>query len=184
VELVLTNSRRTGEDVIVRIDRRYLARTAAMGFSKICLFGAESALLARDENRQYVWMPLGSEGAVAVSDDCIRIESPLGTRPAVLRSHPVPRTIASMSTKTIADAPAAAPDTSTTTNQAASVRRRRRVASSSKTSALEQALALRDQLRAMLTSNKELIRALKAEKRGQKSLKLALDSLKQLQAVA
>ena len=89
-----------------------------------------------------------------------------------------------MSTKSIADAPAAAPETSPTTNEAAPVRRRHRVASSCKASALELALALRDQLRTVLKSTKELIQALQAEKRGQKSLKLALDSLKQLQAVA
>lgn len=49
---------------------------------------------------------------------------------------------------------------------------------------LEQATTLRDQLRTTLTSAKELIRTLKAEKRNQKSLQLALASLKQLQAAA
>jgi len=52
------------------------------------------------------------------------------------------------------------------------------------TSALEQAISLRDQLREVLASSKELIASLKTEKRSQKSLKLALDSLKQLQNVA
>ena len=47
-----------------------------------------------------------------------------------------------------------------------------------------QALAVREQLRGALTGTNELIQALKAERRSQRSLKLALDSLKQLQAVA
>jgi len=41
---------------------------------------------------------------------------------------------------------------------------------------------VRDQLRSLLTASKELIRTLKIESRSRKSLKLALDSLKQLQA--
>ena len=64
------------------------------------------------------------------------------------------------------------------------VRRRKRQVPGKATSALEQASSLRDQLRNALTSSKELIRSLKTEKRSQKSLKLALDSLKQLQNVA
>ena len=42
----------------------------------------------------------------------------------------------------------------------------------------------REQLRTTLGGVKDLIRALKNERRNQKSLKLALDSLKQLQAAA
>ena len=48
--------------------------------------------------------------------------------------------------------------------------------------AMEQATVLREQLRTLLTASKELIRTLKIETRSRKSLKLALDSLKQLQA--
>jgi len=48
--------------------------------------------------------------------------------------------------------------------------------------AIEQATVVRDQLRTLLTATKELIRSLKIETRSRKSLKLALDSLKQLQA--
>ena len=64
------------------------------------------------------------------------------------------------------------------------VRRRKRQVPSRATSALERSITLRDQLRDALASSKELIGSLKNEKRSQKSLKLALDSLKQLQNVA
>ncbi len=70
-----------------------------------------------------------------------------------------------------------------TTATAEAARRRKRIGSKP-SSSLDQAVALREQLRTALGSSKELIRCLKAEKRGQKSLKLALASLKQLQAVA
>jgi len=61
-------------------------------------------------------------------------------------------------------------------------RRRRRTAGAA--SVLDQAVIVRDQLRVSLTSVKDLIRVLKVERRSQKSLKLALDSLKQLQQAA
>jgi hypothetical protein len=61
------------------------------------------------------------------------------------------------------------------------VRRRRKTTNAG---VLEQAVQVRDQLRTTLSATKELIRTLKAERRGHKTLKLALDSLKQLQAVA
>ena len=64
------------------------------------------------------------------------------------------------------------------------VRRHKPLANGKATGSLEQASSLRDQLWEALASSKELIRSLKTEKRSQKSLKLALDSLKQLQNVA
>ena len=76
----------------------------------------------------------------------------------------------------------AVPDTSNAdTNQPP--RRRRRKSATSGT-VLNQSVAVRDQLRVTLSGVKDLIRTLKAEKRSQKSLKLALDSLKQLQHAA
>jgi hypothetical protein len=79
--------------------------------------------------------------------------------------------------------PATAPATSVSAEQV--VRPRKRTGSNGKAAgALEQAISLRDQLRTALTNSKELIRTIKTEKRSQKSLKLALASLKQLQNVA
>jgi hypothetical protein len=185
-EMVVSNSRRTGDDVTICSDRRYLARAAAMGFRSLHFFGPDAAVLARDEQRQYLWMPIGQQRCVR-PDDCLRIESPPAqpastTRPRPIPQRPIPPTTIPMATNQTADTPAAEPETRSPT-QAAPAPRRRRVSKSSG-SALDQAIALRDQLRVAQTSTKELIRALKAEKRSQKSLNLALDSLKQLQAVA
>ena len=74
-------------------------------------------------------------------------------------------------------------DAATTPAVAEAAPRRKRTGSKP-ASSLDQAVALREQLRMALGGSKELIRCLKVEKRGQKSLKLALASLKQLQAVA
>jgi hypothetical protein len=176
-ELILSNSHRTGEDVRISIDRRFLARAAAMQLPRVYLYGAEGALLAQDDSRQYLWMPLSPEGAIKPTEDCLRIESPRGARQAV-RSRPVsPATVPMNTTSTT---PSAAPETSSA--NPSPLRRRR---TTKKTAgALDQALAVREQLRGALTGTNELIQVLKAEKRGQRSLKLALDSLKQLEAVA
>lgn len=72
----------------------------------------------------------------------------------------------------------------TTTAAPPEIAARRKRSGNKPASSLDQAVALREQLRTALGRSKELIRCLKTEKRGQKSLKLALASLKQLQAVA
>jgi hypothetical protein len=179
-ELILTNSRRTGEDVRISIDRRFLARAAATKLLQIYLYGDKGALLAQDASRQYLWMPLGPDNVVQPSADCLRIESPQGAPPAAARVRPVPPATVPMNTSPTVPTPAATPETNNA-SQPQPVRRRR---ASKTASALDQALAVREQLRGAMTGTKELIRALKTEKRSQKSLKLALDSLKQLQAVA
>jgi hypothetical protein len=178
-ELILTNSRRIGDDVRVAIDRRFLARAATMQLTHVYLYGTQGALLAQDASRQYLWMPLNPAGAVKPTEDCLRIESPPGVPPAAC-VHPVPPATVPMSTSPNIPIPAATPETNNT-SQPQPPRRKR---ASKAASALEQALAVREQLRGALTGTNELIQALKTEKRSQRSLKLALDSLKQLQAVA
>ncbi len=181
-ELVLHGSHKSGADGIVCINRRYLVRAAAMGFRCIHSFGAAQPMLARDESRQYLWMPLGGE-AIGASDDCLRIESPRAAEPTAQDSripsfHSVP-----MSTNKTVQSAAAEPE-SEPSSQAQPARRTCRATRTLNASPLDQAFALREQLRAALAGTKGLVQALKAEKRGQKSLQLALASLKQLQSVA
>jgi hypothetical protein len=190
-EMILRNSSKQGDDIRICSDRQFLARAAAMGFNEIHLPDSESPAVARDATRTYLWMLLSPKDAIKPTDDCLRIESPLdyGRRtelpPVPPRTNPVNR-IANQPGPTGSSPPAAATTPApTTTNTAPAQRRRRRSANGTKAAtSLEQAVALRDQLRDALGSSKELIRALKTEKRGQKSLKLALASLKQLQTVA
>lgn len=188
-EMILRNSTKQGDDIRICTDRQFLARAAAMGFTEIHLPDSESPAVAQDSTRTYVWMVLSPKDAIKPTDDCLRIESPLdyGNRtslpPIPPRKTPVNR-IASTPTAS-SPQPAAAPVAQTTAAVAPEViRRRKRTSGAKATTSLEQAIVLRDQLRVALSGSKELIRTLKAEKRGQKSLRLALASLKQLQAVA
>ncbi|WP_254511413.1 hypothetical protein [Anatilimnocola floriformis] len=188
-EMILSNSIKQGDDIRICTDRQFLARAAAMGYSEIHLPDKASPAVARDNSRTYLWMLLSPKDAIKPTDDCVRIESPLdyGHRtnlPTIpqrttpvnrIANQPVPVASSQSSTTVMSPQPASEP----------TVRRRKRASNNGKaTTSLEVAISLRDQLRAALASSKELIRTIKTEKRGQKSLKLALASLKQLQAVA
>lgn len=187
LEMTLRNSSKQGDDLRVCTDRTFLARAAEMGFSEIHLPDSVSPALARDATRSYLWMLLDPKEAIKPTDDCLRIESPLDynhrvTPPRIpQKENPVNR-IATTSSAPSGQSQVA-PATSALSEQVA--RRRKRTSSTGKaTSSLEQAISLRDQLRDAFMSSKELIRSIKTEKRSQKSLKLALASLKQLQNVA
>lgn len=190
-EIILRNSTKQGDDIRICTDRQFLARAASMGFTEIHLPDSESPAVAQDATRIYLWMVLSPKDAIKPTDDCVRIESPFdyGHRTSLppipprttpvnrIANQPVPSAPTPTSTSTTAAAPPSATEPV--------IRRRKRTASGGKaTTSLEQAISLRDQLRNALGSSKELIRTIKTEKRGQKSLKLALASLKQLQAVA
>jgi hypothetical protein len=185
-ELQLTNSSKSGEDVTICLNRGNLINAARMQFNKLYLYGNSSAVLAHDDYRSYLFMPLESQAnAVKASNDCLKIPSPVSSRSSV--SYPRPYTPSvTMPTNRIAQSvsgntvqvPAA-----TTSNTEQPVRRRRRRNTTGGT-VLEQAIVLRDQLRSTLSTTKDLIRTLKIEHRSQKSLKLALDSLKSLQHAA
>jgi hypothetical protein len=133
---------------------------------------------------------LDPKEAIKPTDDCVRIESPLDFGPRASATSTRKETPMNRIASSINQPPAPAtarPAAQPMPQQPAAepvVRRRRPNGTGKATSSLEQAIALRDHLRTALNSSKELIRCLKTEKRSQKSLKLALDSLKQLQAVA
>jgi hypothetical protein len=183
-EITLTNSTKSGEDVTICLHRRNLVSAAAMGFDRLYLYGKENAVLARDDGRSYLFMPLHEQAAVKSGDGCLLIPSPFNPRPSGTYRRPyTPRV--PMNNQTTTTVPATAPTQATAPSQEGTqpIRRRRRP-SKSGSSVLEQAVAVREQLRVTLTGVKDLIRALKADRRSQKSLKLALDSLKQLQHAA
>ncbi len=189
-EMILRNSIKQGDDLRICTDRQFLARAAQMGFTEIHLPDSESPAVAQDATRTYVWMLLSPRDAIKPTDDCLRIESPLdyGNRTSIPRTPP--RTtpvnrIGNQSVPTTCSPPSSATPAATQAGPEPVIRRRKRSSSNSKaTTSLEQAISLRDQLRDALGNTKELIRTLKTEKRGQKSLKVALASIKQLQAVA
>lgn len=184
-EMILRNSAKLGSDIRLCTDRVFLARAARLGFSEIHFPDSQSPAIARDASRTFVWMLLDPKEAIKPTDSCVRIESPLdiGRRSSsipIARQEISVNRIPSVSTSGDAVRPANA----ATTAAPAETSTRRKRTGSKPSSSLDQAVALRDQLRTALACSKGLIRCLKAEKRGQKSLKLALASLKQLQVVA
>jgi len=188
-EMILRNSIKQGDDIRICTDRQFLARAAAMGFAEIHLPDSESPAVAQDSSRTYLWMLLSPKDAIKPTDDCVRIESPLdyGHRNSLPPIPPRTKPVNRIANQPVPSASSQSATTATSAQSASepTVRRRERTNSNGKaTTSLEQAISLRDQLRSALTCSKELISTIKTEKRGQKSLKLALASLKQLQAVA
>ena len=78
-QVVLSNSRRIGEELRWSTDRKFLARALRLGFRELFLHGSESPSVCRDEHRTYVWALLSTEGALAPADNMVLLTSPLTT---------------------------------------------------------------------------------------------------------
>jgi hypothetical protein len=168
-ELLLSNSRFTGDAIRLSSNRRYLARAINMGFREVHLNSAESPVLCQDERRRYVWALLGKEGVIEPSDDAIVTASPLASQTAPI---PVPRV------KTVNDT------TSRPVPAKSSVRRILPAKPGKLSMPLDQAIALRDSLRNAASAAQQLVRSLKQQKRESRIVATTLASLKQLQKVA
>jgi hypothetical protein len=149
-------------------------------FDRIHFRDLNTPAVCQDDSRTYVWALLDKTGIVPPDDNATVIESPSspGTTFAKPRQvvpatkHvPIPEPVSTMKTTTsptVAPKPAKQqPATSVPTGNS-----------------IEQAIALRNQLRALLTNSNELIRALKRQKHQQRLMAATLQSLKQLQTVA
>jgi hypothetical protein len=66
-ELLLSNSRFTGDAIRLSSNRRYLARAINLGFREVHLNSADSPVLCRDERRRYVWARQRSDTSVSRS---------------------------------------------------------------------------------------------------------------------
>ena len=92
-QVVLRNSQRTGDEVRLNTDRRFLVHAAQLGFHEIELHGSESPIVCRDDRRTYLWSVLADGPALEAGPDTVQLESPLTTttshRPA--RAVPPPR---------------------------------------------------------------------------------------------
>ncbi len=168
-ELLLSNSRFTGDAIRLSSNRRYLARAISLGFREVHLNSADSPVLCQDERRRYVWALLGKEGVIEPSDDAIVTVSPIASQTTPIA---VPRI------KTVNET------TNGPTPAKSSVRRALPGESAKTKSSLEQAIALRDSLRNAASAAHQLVRSLKQQKRESRIVASTLASLKQLQKVA
>jgi hypothetical protein len=86
-ELVLVRSSCTGKAVRFCTDRQYLRRVAQMGLTEVHVEDFNKPVLARDSQRQLVWVPLPKAGIVAPQPSAGRI---LSAKPVEAAESPQP----------------------------------------------------------------------------------------------
>ncbi len=169
-ELVLCNSSQSGEAVRFNTNRSFLARAMKLGFRDVHLYGPESPAFCCDETRQYLWALLDKDGAIKPHEQATRIESPGN---ASSPSIPQPRT---------RKAPVTMP-TAQEKNGAAKRNGRTTAETNGTNSLIEQAESVRVSLQESLSRTRELIGALKRQKKQSRLVQSTLASLRQLQTV-
>jgi len=75
LELVLNESRPTGEPVTVALNRRYLAQALELGFRELLLFGASEPAQFQDGKRQHIFALLAPDSALKPVADAVQIHS-------------------------------------------------------------------------------------------------------------
>jgi hypothetical protein len=89
-QVVLSNSRRTGAELRWQTNRKFLARAVRLGFREVCLHGAETPPVCRDEHRAYVWALLVADKALAPTDNMVSLTSPVSTVVAIAQRQRIP----------------------------------------------------------------------------------------------
>src|SRR5262249_58965826 len=74
--LVLAGSQVSGKEVCLPVNRNYLLRALALGFTEMVVVAADVPVQWGDDRRRYVWMPLDQEGALPGKEDDLEIVSP------------------------------------------------------------------------------------------------------------
>ena len=77
IELVLSNSRRVGEEIRFNTDRTFLTRAAELGFRDILLRSNEAPAYCQDDRRTYIWALLDEGGILHSNGNATRISSPV-----------------------------------------------------------------------------------------------------------
>ena len=89
-QVVLSNSRRTGAELRWQTNRKFLARAVRLGFREVCLHGAETPPVCRDEYRVYVWALLEADKALAPTDNMVSLTSPITTVAVTVQRNRIP----------------------------------------------------------------------------------------------
>lgn len=166
VELLLSNSTRTGQPERINTNRQYLRRAIDLGFREIHVFAPDQPLLCVDDRRKYLWAVLTPSEAIKPSDDTVRISS------AFDDAYTTTDTTQVQQETTVAKPQ----DTTTKHDQQQQT-----------TSSTEELIAAAEQLKASLRDTlgktSELIVGLKRHRKEAKIVRSTLDSLRQLQTV-
>jgi hypothetical protein len=171
-ELVLNGSRREGEPLTWSTDRRYLLRALELGFRQVQLTGGEGIVWCQGDQSQYLWMPLGPEQAIKSSENCIRVDS---GQPTAAPSQPAPSTVSAQPKPRRKPAVTSLPEPAATTSKT-----NRKMRPLSTGTAIEQAIALRDTLKAAANQSNDLARSLKRQYRENQVVQSTLASLREL----
>lgn len=201
-ELLLSDSRTSGQPLRVAAGRHYLTQALALGFRSLFLFGDDVPALFDDGSRQYLWGLWDAKSAIATSDDSIRIESHELAESATSSVSPsttgrrqssVPRKRTNESAgSTVPASPVQACNVLAKNVEAANVQSDAAphapapsaAVDAQQASAIDLALAFKESLRVLLARTDDLVRALKLQKKRETLVESTLASLKQLQSAA
>ncbi len=193
-QVVLSNSRRTGAELRWQTNRTFLARAVQLGFREVCLHGAESPVVCRDEHRVYVWALLEADKALAPTNNMVSLTSPVSSVATIAQRHrvsaprrhhqPTERTPSRMSHNRIAATLAgSSPETTNGTARPVAEPNESADQSTSFGSVLHEAEAVKASLREAHSQVGHLIASLKRHRRQSKLMKTTLASIRQLQAL-
>ena len=172
-ELVLSNSRRLGEEILLQTDRTLLCRAVELGFREIQLRNKTAPACCQDDRRTYLWALLDEVSVLRASDQATKISSP-----PVSDSSPQTK-VKSSTMVTTANSRPVFPRTSTTSTPD-------KVTSNeleTNPNLLTQAETLRDSLSQALSDTRELITAIKRNQKQNRLVETTLRSLKQLEHI-
>jgi hypothetical protein len=177
-EVLLGSSRLTGEPVLLNTDRRFVARALKLGFRSVRLYGPDSPAMCVDEHRRFLWALLDKGSAIPRHDDPQRIDVPsrADVGSAISKAKPKEKVMA-------VGLPAVTRSTAKP-NETTNVHSAKPMHVRAAGSAIEQALSLRDTLRAAAQQAGELARSQKQQKRQSRFVASTLASLQELQRVA
>jgi len=179
-EVLLGSSKLTGEPVILNTNRRFVERALKLGFRSVRLYGPDSPAMCVDEHRRFLWALLDKGSAIPRHDDPQRIDAPsradVITGSTIITTKPKEKVMA-------VGLPVVARST-VKPNEMTKVPSAKPAQAGAAGAAIEQALALRDTLRAAAQQAGELARSLKQQKRRSRFVAASLASLKELKRVA
>jgi hypothetical protein len=171
-ELILSNSTRTGVELCLNTNRKYLARAVALGFREVQLVDPATPVVCRDERRTYLWALLEPDGVIPPAENALRTSSPQASNVSTPDSPRVNR----IGGRLRKGSPAAtAPSTRQPGGQ--------KTASEDSQDVIGRALALRAVLRTVLHGLGDLVRQVRRERKQARLTKSTLAALKQLRTL-
>ncbi len=180
-ELLLSNSRKRGQELQVSTDRDYLKRAVELGFREIHLRDADLPAYCRSDRRAYIWALLGKDAVLKRDSEATRIQSPLSgstTQGTSGETLPAPVAISGATPFPMnRTAPTASQD-----NQRETQPKSTQPEAMSLADLITEGEALRMTLRAVLSKTRVLISGLKQQRRQSRTQRTARRPLRAVQA--